>query len=159
MTCAFSISPPDVTNDPDDPANLNKEGGEQRRRHEGVMAINHNMSPYLVNALIKAEMAPLELLLLNTTLYTLKLEGFSDILGRHTALLVLHVTVSLEPTEQHKKAILAALSQCPKLEQVEVVGNPSLQIYIAVSVSPPFFAHRTLRLLLLTRLPIPATAL
>ena len=138
VTCALNISLPDVTNDPDDPANLTKEGGEQPRRHEGVMAINHSMSPYLVDALIKAETAPLELLVLNTTLYSLKLEGLSDILGRHTALLVLHVTVHLEHTEQYKEAILAALSQCPKLVQVDVVGNPSLQFYIAVGVSPPF---------------------
>lgn len=58
VTCAFNISPPDVTNDPDDPANLDKEGGEQPRQHEGVMAINHSMSPYLVDALIKEKTAP-----------------------------------------------------------------------------------------------------
>lgn len=144
VTCAFNISPPDVTNDPDDPANLDKKGGEQQRRHEGVLAINHSMSPYLVDALVKEETAPKELLLLNTTLYTLTLEGLSEILSKHTGLLVLHVTVDLEPTEQHKKAILAALSQCPKLEQVEVVGNPSLQFYIAVS-NPPLSSRSSPR--------------
>ena len=139
VTCALNISPPDVTNDPDDPANINKEGEEQQRRHEGIMAINHSMSPYLTDALIQEGTAPKQLLLLNTTLYTLKLEGFSDILGKHTGLLVLNATLDLEPTEQHKKAILNALAQCPKLEQVELVGNPSLQFYVAVSnPHPPF---------------------
>ncbi|KAI9819119.1 MAG: hypothetical protein M1827_007275 [Pycnora praestabilis] len=132
VTCALNISPPDVTNDPNDPANLNKEGEESQRKHEGVMALNKSLAPDLVGALTE-EKAPTSLLLLNTTLYTFAIKHLEQVVEKHTRLRILSATIELEPTEEHKDKILSALSKCKDLEQVEIVGNPSLAFYMAVS--------------------------
>ncbi|KAI9718059.1 MAG: hypothetical protein M1812_004317 [Candelaria pacifica] len=133
VTCALNISPPDVTNDPDDPANLTKEGEATKRRPEGVMTLNQTLAQGLVNALCERETAPRELMLLNTSLYTLSVEQLKTVLGEHRKLLVLVVSIRLEPTEEAKKAVLNALALCKNLEQVEIVGNPSLAFFTAMS--------------------------
>ncbi|KAF2460178.1 hypothetical protein BDY21DRAFT_384532 [Lineolata rhizophorae] len=135
ITCAFNIAPPDVTDDPEDPANLTSEGeplpAEQRRK-EGVMAFNRTLAPALVDALTAEETAPRNLKVLNSTLYTLTTESLGKILGAHKGLMVLSATVELEPTEQCKKELLGMLGKLETLEQVEIVGNPSLEFYLAV---------------------------
>lgn len=140
ITCALNVSAPDVTNDPDDPANLNERGEEVTRRREGVMAFNKTLSPALVEALTGEESRPRNLKVLNTTLYTISLAQLKTILERHRGLLVLSATVEVEPTEECKRALMEALAACPELEQVEIVGNPSLQFFMAVS-KPSFTNH------------------
>ncbi len=137
VTCALNISPPDVTDDPDDPSNLSTNGEATRRKHEGVMTLNQTLGQTLVDALCEEKTAPKELMLLNTSLYTLSVQQLKAILAKHSKLLVLVVSVVLEPTEESKEAILDALAQCKDLEQVEIIGNPSLQFYMAVSAFPP----------------------
>jgi len=139
VTCAFNISPPDVTNDPDDPTNLGEEGEDAQRRKEGVVALDHTHSSGLVDALVEQRTAPTGLLLLNITLYTVMLEHFTRILKKHPGLLVLTATVYLEPTKEHKQGILEALTCCPNLEQVELVGYPSLQFYRTVGLRNSLF--------------------
>jgi hypothetical protein len=122
-----------VSDDPDDPANLDEKGKEVQKR-EGVMAFNRTLSPELVNALTEEESKPRNLKVLNTTLYTISMGQLRTILEKHKGLLVLSATVEVEPTEECKKALLEALAACPELEQVEIVGNPSLQFFMAVSI-------------------------
>ncbi|KAJ9665881.1 hypothetical protein H2201_004005 [Coniosporium apollinis] len=133
ITCAFNVSTPDVTDDPEDPTNLDDEGKERQGKKEGVMAFNKTLSPVLVEKLMEEDTRPRNLKVLNTTLYTLSLHSLGKILAAHKGLLVLSATVELEPTEECKKELLEALQACPDLEQVEIVGNPSLQFYMAVS--------------------------
>jgi hypothetical protein len=135
ITCSFNISLPDVTDDPDDPANLPQEGAESNSgKKEGVMAFNRTMSKPLIKALTDEKTRPVNLKLLNTTLYTLTLEMLRKILECHKGLLVLSATVEVEPTVECKDELLETLALCSNLEQVEIVGNPSLQFFMAVRI-------------------------
>ncbi len=132
ITCAFNISTPDVTDDPEDPTNIDEEGKERQGKKEGVMAFNKTVSPPLVEKLTEEDTRPRNLRVLNTTLYTISPHSLGKILGMHKGLLVLSATVEVEPTEDCKKELLKAIQACPEIEQVEIVGNPSLQFYMAV---------------------------
>lgn len=132
VTCAFNISSPDVTDDPDDPTNLGEGDKDTLTRKEGVVALSQVYSSSLLDKLVEQRTAPTGLLLLNIALYTVKLEQLTQILKRHRGLLILTATIYLEPTEEHKQRLLNALTHCPNLEQVELVGYPSLEFYQAV---------------------------
>lgn len=131
ITCSFNVSVPDTTNDPDDPSNLSADGVPLDRKREGVMAFNKALSHGLMQALTDYESAPRALKALNTTLYTLSVSQLKELLGKHKGLVVLNVTVELEATEVFKGELLNAVAQCPALEQVEIVGSPTVAFYTA----------------------------
>ncbi|KAK5143494.1 hypothetical protein LTR04_001874 [Oleoguttula sp. CCFEE 6159] len=137
ITCSLNISSPDVTDDPDDPTNLRAEGEEAGNggtgSKEGIMAFNKTLATHVVMALTQPATAPTALRVLNTTLYTFSLNDLKKVLEVQKKLSVLSCTVEIEPTEACKNDLLGALESCPDLEQVEIVGNPSLQFYMAVS--------------------------
>ena len=160
ITCALNISPPDVTDDPDDPTNQPREEGQSEQEQlakEGVMAFNKTLSPALVKALTEEATKPRTLRVLNTTLFTITPAELKTILKEHKQLSVLSATVEIEPTKDCSTTIMEALSQCPQLEQAEIVGNPSLQFFMAVSTfsSPRTFQtmFRASRLLLEVEAP------
>ncbi|KAF2839071.1 hypothetical protein M501DRAFT_1016162 [Patellaria atrata CBS 101060] len=133
ISCVLNISPPDVTNDPDDPSNLTENGEERPGGKQGVNVLNKTLAPSLVEALTADVTAPKNLKVLNTTLYTLGVEQLRTIVSKHKGLLLLNATIYLEPTEECKKSLLDALAVCQELEQVEIVGNPSLDFFMAMS--------------------------
>ncbi|KAI9703184.1 MAG: hypothetical protein M1836_007749 [Candelina mexicana] len=134
VTCALHISPPpDVTDDSNGPTNLDTEGEPTNKGSKGVMPLNQILSQTLVDALFERKTAPRELMLLNASLYTLSIEQLNTVLGEHRKIHVLVASVRLEPTEEAKKQLLDALALCKDLEQVEVVGNPSLDFFTAMS--------------------------
>ncbi|MCJ1255818.1 hypothetical protein MMC24_003636 [Lignoscripta atroalba] len=137
VTCAINISPPIETDDPQDPSNLDAEGNEYKKKPQGVDALPHVLSEILVDKLVGEDTSPKGLLLLNTTLYTLRLDQLVKVLERHDGLMVLNATIYLEPTEEHRSGILSALGGCPSLEQVELVGNPSLDLYHVMAAANP----------------------
>jgi hypothetical protein len=126
VTCSFNVSLPDATNDPDDPSNLAPE------TQEGIVAYDNAMSPTLVEELTAEKSAPRALKALNTTLYTLSASQLRTVLERHKGLIVLNVTVELEPTREYTRELMEAISLCTTLEQVEIVGSPSTTFRSAV---------------------------
>ncbi|KAF2146269.1 uncharacterized protein K452DRAFT_315479 [Aplosporella prunicola CBS 121167] len=126
VMCSFNIAAPDTTNDPEDPSNLTADGEETKRKAEGVMMFDASSSNVLVRALLNDETAPVGLKVLNTTLYTLSLGDLKEVLGKHRGLLVINVTVEIEPDERCKEEMMEALAQCPEVEHVELVGSPTL---------------------------------
>lgn len=133
ISVAYNVSAPEENDDPEDPTNLRNEKNEEQGNKEGVMAFNKTLGPELVDALVHEETGPKGLRALNTTLYTLTLHQLKRALAKQRGLLVLNATVEVEPTEECKKELLEALGQCEHLEQVEIVANPSLQFFMAVS--------------------------
>jgi hypothetical protein len=125
VTCSFNVSLPDTTNDPDDPS--------RQAAQDGVMAYGGALGPPLVEALTAKETAPRALKALNTTLYTLSAAQLRTILERHQGLVVLNATVLLEPTEACKKELTDALALCTSVEQVEIVGSPSMDFHAAAT--------------------------
>jgi hypothetical protein len=129
VTCSFNVSLPDATDDPDDPTNLTTDGKATDKAKEGIMAYGEAVSPTLVEALTEEESAPRAMKALNTTLYTLSSSQLRSILEKHKGLVVLNATVQLEPTKECKKELTDAIALCASLEQVEIVGSPSMAFH------------------------------
>jgi hypothetical protein len=70
---------------------------------------------------------------LNSTLFTFTLPQFQTVLATQKGVMVLNMTLEVEPGEACKKELLKGLEGCPQLEQVEIVANPSLQFFMEVS--------------------------
>ncbi|KAK4983079.1 hypothetical protein LTR50_007431 [Elasticomyces elasticus] len=130
ISCCFNVSAEEDSEPSTDEAEKEntKEGAK-----EGVMAFNKTLAPHLVSALTDEEKRPQGLKVLNCTLYTLGVSHLASVLKVQTGLMVLNATIEVDPTEECKKALMDALENCKNLEQVEIVGNPSLQFFMAVS--------------------------
>lgn len=135
ISCSFNVAAPeDASEDEQDPSALQNQG----KSKEGVMAFNKTLSAGLVKALTDEggnEEYPRGLRALNSTLYTFTMEQLAKVLKVQKNVMVLNVTVEVEPGEKSKKELLSALEVCASLEQVEVVANPSLQFFMEVCLS------------------------
>lgn len=100
------------------------------------MPFNKTLATELMKALTEEETSPKGLRALNTTLYTLTPQHVKQVLAIHKNVIVLQLTVEIEPGEATKKHLLAGMEQCASLEQVEIVVNPTLQMFMEVSLSP-----------------------
>ncbi|KAI9662344.1 MAG: hypothetical protein M1821_008511 [Bathelium mastoideum] len=125
VTCAFNVSPAEVTNDPQDPTNLTDKGEERERSDEGVQTLGENLAEGLVEALVKDESRPRGLKVLNTTLYTLTVEQFAKVLKMHEGLLVVIASIKEEENAAKWKEVQNAVGCCPELEQIELVTVPA----------------------------------
>ncbi|GAB7359558.1 hypothetical protein MBLNU230_g6746t1 [Neophaeotheca triangularis] len=142
ISVSFNVAAPEKSDDPDDPVNIRsgggegegegEDGGEGVGSKEGVMAFNKSLAKGLVAALTEEESYPRGLRALNTTLYTLTTGDLKTVLARNKHVMVLNVTVEMEPGEECKKEMLEALRQCDNVEQIEIVANPSLQFFMAM---------------------------
>ena len=138
ISLSFNLSPPeDAGEDEQDPQTLQQQGGQEgggAGSKEGVMAFNKSLAPDPVSALTKEEISPQGLRALNLTLYTLSVADLKKVLDVQKHVMVLNVTLEVEPGEDWKKQLIEALEQCKGLEQVEVVANPTLQFFMEVSL-------------------------
>ena len=140
ISCSLNISTPEnAEDDPEDPTNIREAGNK-----EGVMAFNKSLAPDPVGVLTEEETSPKGLRALNLTLYTLTVKDLAEVLKTQKHVMVLNVTLEVEPGEAFKTKLMKALEQCKDLEQVEIVANPSLQffmevcaIYSTMSALPP----------------------
>lgn len=133
ISLSYNLSPPeDASEDEQDPQTLQQDGGGGSK--EGVMAFNKSLAPDPVSALTKEEISPQGLRALNLTLYTLTVADLKKVLEVQKHVMVLSVTLEVEPGEAWKKQLVEALEQCKGLEQVEVVANPTLQFFMEVSI-------------------------
>ena len=145
VTLAFNVSEANETDDPEDPSNL----GQSRvtdvsdtgtnpdvLKKDGVMTFNKTLAPGLVKALTEEGRRPVNLKVLNTTLYTLTFDHLRTILQKHAGLMVVMVTLEVEDAATCRKQLLDILqSTVQKVEQVEVVISPGLQFFMAVSLA------------------------
>lgn len=124
ITCSLNVSVPDLTDDPEDPANLIHEVKEDKSR-DGVLSYAQDdaTNAALIKCLTAEESAPRALKLLNITLYTISFTQLQILLEKHKGLLVLSITVNLPSTGDAKKALTETLSICKSLEQVEILFN------------------------------------
>lgn len=130
ISASFNISTPEAAEeDEQDPTTIQNQGESK----EGIMAFNKSLAADVVGVLTEEDSYPRGLRALNTTLYTLKPADLLKVLQTQKNVMVLNVTVEVEPGEECKKELLKALEQCKNLEQVEIVANPSLQFFMAVS--------------------------
>ena len=129
ISCSLNVSmPEDVTDDPDDPTNLQEAGSK-----EGVMAFNKSLAPDVVLPLTEEEeRSPKGLRALNLSLYTLTVEDLEKVLKVQEHVMVLSVTLEVEPGDEWKKKLVKALENAKGLEQVEIVANPTLQFFMEV---------------------------
>ena len=131
ISCSFNLSVPEgAEDDPDDPTNI--QGVADK---EGVMAFNKSLAPDPVSVLTKEEISPKGLRALNLTLYTLTAKHLLEVLKVQKHVMVLNVTLEVEPGEDWKKQLVEALEECKQLEQVEIVANPTLQFFMEVCLS------------------------
>lgn len=138
ISLSFNLSPPeDASEDEQDPQTLQqRQSGEgDGAPKEGVMAFNKTLAPDPVSALTKEEISPQGLRALNLTLYTLSVADLKKVLEVQKHLMVLNVTLEVEPGEAWKKQLVEVLGMCKGLEQVEVVANPTLEFFMTVSLS------------------------
>nr|POE59021.1 hypothetical protein CFP56_24291 [Quercus suber] len=133
VSCSFNISPPE------DGREEEGEGSERMRDEnaEGVMAFNTDVVGGLVRRLVDEEGGtwPMGLRALNTTLYTLTVAQLGEVLRKCDRVMVLNVTVEIEPGQDTKKGLLNALESCKDLEQVEIVANPSMRFFMELQNS------------------------
>ena len=130
ISCSFNLSEPEnMPEDPDDPVNLQNAGSK-----EGVMAFNKSIAADPVIAMTEEENSPKGLRALNLTLYTLTLKDLKKVLDVQKHVMVLSVTLEVEPGEDYRKELIKALEPCKSLEQVEIVANPSLQFFMEVRI-------------------------
>ena len=99
-----------------------------------VQAFNKSLAPEVIDAMTEEESYPRGMRAFNCTLYTLTPSQLANVLKVQKNVMVLNVTVEVEPGEACKKELLKALEQCKNLEQVEIVANPSLQFFMEVCV-------------------------
>lgn len=136
ISLSYNLSPPeDATEDEQDPQTLQQQGQEGGGTKEGVMAFNKSLAPDPVSALTKEEISPQGLRALNLTLYTLTVADLKKVLEVQKHVMVLNVTLEVEPGEAWKKQLLEALELCKGVEQIEVVANPTLQFFMEVRIS------------------------
>jgi hypothetical protein len=129
ISCSFNVSTPeDAEEDEQDPSTIQQAGNK-----EGVMAFNKTLTSELVEALTDEETSPKGLRALNSTLYTMTPSQLNKVLEVQKHVMVLNATVESEPGEESKKELLKAIENCKNIEQVEIVANPSLQFFMAVS--------------------------
>nr|POE79528.1 hypothetical protein CFP56_07593 [Quercus suber] len=128
VSCSFNVSPPE-----------DGDGDEQEQRQEradaaaeGVMAFNTSLASGLVKRLVDEDGGtwPMGLRALNLTIYTLAIEHLDEVLKKCARVMVLNVTVEVEPGQDTKKKLLTALESCKDLEQVEIVANPSMRFFM-----------------------------
>lgn len=133
VTASFNISEADVTDDPEDPSNLGDKSGEEMAK-DGIMAFNKSLAAGLVKALTDEERRPVNLKVLNSTIYTMTPADLKKVLEVQKGIMVLSATLEVDDHDAFKKDLLKMLPSLPNLEQVEVVASPSLQFFMAVSV-------------------------
>lgn len=130
ISCSFNISTPeDAQEDEQDPTKIQGVANK-----EGIQAFNKSLAPDLVSALTKEEISPEGLRALNSTMFTLTIEQLEDVLKKQSHLMVLNVTLEVEPGDAWKKKLIKALENCKNLEQMEVIANPTLQFFMEVRV-------------------------
>ena len=130
ISASFNVSTPETAEeDEEDPSTIQQPGGK-----EGVMAFNKTLSDGLVDVLTKEDTYPRGLRALNSTLYTMTVDQLERTLSTQKNVMVLNVTLDVEPGEATKKALIKAMEPCKGVEQVEIVANPSLEFFMAVSV-------------------------
>lgn len=129
ISASFNVSTPEnVSDDPDDPTNLQEAGNK-----EGVMAFNKSLAQDIVLPLTDEEdRSPKGLRALNLSLYTLKVEDLEKVLKVQEHVMVLNVTLEVEPGDEWKGKLVKALEGAKGLEQVEIVANPTLQFFMEV---------------------------
>ena len=140
ISVSFNVSTPEESEeDEQDPSTIQEAGNK-----EGIMAFNKTLTQQLVDTLLEEESWPRGLRALNTTLYTFTPAQLRKVLERNRNVMVMNVTVEIEPGEACKKELLAAMELCKNLEQVEIVANPSLQFFMEVRAASMFhtFAQR-----------------
>jgi hypothetical protein len=76
--------------------------------------------------------SPKGLRALNLSLYTLTVGDLEKVLKVQEHVMVLNVTLEVEPGEEWKGKLVKALDGAKGLEQVEVVANPTLQFFMEV---------------------------
>lgn len=130
ISLSLNMSSPDITNDPDDPTNLEEEGGKGEA--DGIVVLGEWAEEF-VDALVVEKSAPRSLRGLNGTLYSLSLEQLKTVLAKHRGLVVVSATVEFDGKREFKKELREALGGCQSLEQVEVIVNPSKGLSEAVS--------------------------
>jgi len=129
ISCSFNVAAPeDASDDDQDPSNV--QGAANK---EGIMAFNKTLSSSIVEAFTEGDDRPKGLRALNTTLFTFTLPQFQTLLATQKSVMVLNMTLEVEPGEKCKQELLKGLEGCPQLEQVEIVANPSLQFFMEVS--------------------------
>lgn len=129
ISISFNVSTPEgAEEDEQDPGTI-----QQSASKEGVMAFNKTLSKSLVEALTEEDTYPRGLRALNCTLYTFTVEQLKKTLETQKNAMVLNVTLDVGPGETTKKELIKALEPCKGLEQVEIVANPSLEFFMAVS--------------------------
>jgi hypothetical protein len=129
ISCSFNVAAPeDASEDDQDPSNV-----QNAANKEGVMAFNKTLSADIVKAFTEGDDAPKGLRALNSTLFTFTLPQFQTVLATQKGVMVLNMTLEVEPGEKCKKELIKGLEGCPQLEQVEIVANPSLQFFMEVS--------------------------
>lgn len=128
ISLSFNMSSPDVTDDPDDPTNLEGEDGK-KKENDGIIVAEGDESEELVKALTEPETAPRSLRGLNLTLYALSVEQFKKVLENHKGLVVVSVTLHANGADDFKKEVQEALSGCESLEQVEIILSPT-QVFL-----------------------------
>lgn len=141
ISCSFNVATPDEAGDDEqDPTNIRDVAGK-----EGVMAFNKTLVGGVVERLVDVEggSCPKGLRALNLTLYTLTVEQLKAVLGKCKGVMVLNVTVEIEPGEEVKRGLLGVLEGCKELEQVEIVANPSLKFFMEVRTKS-LLDHRAL---------------
>ena len=137
ISASFNVSTPEnASDDPDDPTNLQEAGSK-----EGVMAFNKSLAPDIMLPLTEEDdRSPKGLRALNLSLYTLKVEDLEKVLKVQEHVMVLNVTLEVEPGEEWKKKLVKALESTKGLEQVEIVANPTLQFFMEVCAMLHVFA-------------------
>lgn len=132
ITVAFNVSEADITDDPDDPSNVEDDSGDKMAK-DGIMSFNKSLATELVKALTEDETRPRNLKVLNSTLFTLTTEHLEKLKDAHKGIMVLSSTVEVDEYENFSKKLLEILAALEKLEQVEIVASPSLRFFMAVS--------------------------
>jgi len=124
ISCSLNMAPPEVTNDPDDPTNIQAGDSEDNIVRDGIQTVDSKLTVPLVKALLDEETAPRPLKLLNTTLYSLSASHLSQLLAKHRGVLVLGSSIEVDSKDGWKSSIFEALSASESLEQAEIVLCP-----------------------------------
>jgi hypothetical protein len=130
VSLSLNMSSADVTDDPDDPTNLEEEGG--KGEGDGIVALG-DWAEEFVDALVVEEKAPRSLRGLNGTLYSLSLEQLKTVLEKHRGLVVVSTTIETDGSGDFKKELREILGGCQNLEQVEIIVNPTGEFPKSVS--------------------------
>lgn len=115
---------------PDAPKSDQTSASESSRPAPSAMieVYDQSHSTGLVDALTAESTRPRPLKALNITLYTITAAQLKEILSHHKGLMILNVTIQIpdsdEDLDEVKDTLIAAISQCPELEQLEIVGSP-----------------------------------